>query len=135
MRVSPAGLRVPLSYLPGIGSGETNGVVVTSSEAEICLKRETLVGGASVHVGTISTVGLELGGVSAAFLEVIWVLLIITPDRKVQKDASASRKNIKNISLDESVSVRFGLKPDVWTAAAAIYKDKNIVETIEADTN
>jgi hypothetical protein len=25
-------------------------------------------------------------------------------------------------------------KPAIWTAAAAIYKDKNIVETVEAGT-
>jgi hypothetical protein len=56
MRVSPVGLRVPLSYLPGIGSGETDGVVVTLGEAEICLRRET------------SWRGLRLGGVSSAFL-------------------------------------------------------------------
>jgi hypothetical protein len=42
MRVSPVGLRVPLSYLSGIGSGETNGAVVTSGEAEFCLRWETL---------------------------------------------------------------------------------------------
>jgi hypothetical protein len=42
MRVSPASLWVPLSYLPRIGSGETDGVVVTLGEAEICLKRATL---------------------------------------------------------------------------------------------
>jgi hypothetical protein len=69
MRVSLAGLRVPLPYVPGIGSGETNRVVVTSSEAEICLKRETFGGGASVPVRKTSTVGLGLGGVSTAFLE------------------------------------------------------------------
>jgi hypothetical protein len=42
MRVFPAGLRVPLSYLPGIGSGEMGGTVVASGEAEICLRWETL---------------------------------------------------------------------------------------------
>ena len=29
----------------------------------------------------------------------------------------------------------FGLKIVVWTAPAAIYRDKNIVETIEVDTD
>jgi hypothetical protein len=42
MRVSPAGLRVPLSYLPRIGSDETDGAVVTLGEAKIFLRRETL---------------------------------------------------------------------------------------------
>jgi hypothetical protein len=42
MRVSSARLRVPLSYLPGIDSGETGKAVVTSSEVEIRLKWETL---------------------------------------------------------------------------------------------
>jgi hypothetical protein len=35
MRVTHAGLRVPLSYLPGIGSSEMNGAGVTPGEAEI----------------------------------------------------------------------------------------------------
>ena len=30
--------------------------------------------------------------------------------------------------------VRFGLKPAVWTAAAAIYRDKNIIEAVVAST-
>jgi hypothetical protein len=35
-------LRSPLSYLPGIGSGETDEAMVTSGEAEIFLRWETL---------------------------------------------------------------------------------------------
>jgi hypothetical protein len=42
MQVFPASLRVPLSYLLEIGSGEMDGAVVTSGEVEICLRRETL---------------------------------------------------------------------------------------------
>jgi hypothetical protein len=42
MSVFPASLRVPLSCLSGIGSGETDGAVVTSGEAEIPLRWETL---------------------------------------------------------------------------------------------
>jgi hypothetical protein len=42
MQVFPASLRAPLSYLSGIGSGETDGAVVTSGEAEICLRLETI---------------------------------------------------------------------------------------------
>jgi hypothetical protein len=42
MRVFPARLQAPLSYLRGIGSGETDRVVVTSGEEEICLRWETL---------------------------------------------------------------------------------------------
>jgi hypothetical protein len=38
MRVSPAGLWVPLSYLPEMGSGEMDGAMVTSGETEICLR-------------------------------------------------------------------------------------------------
>jgi hypothetical protein len=30
---------------------------------------------------------------------------------------------------------RFRLKTNVWTVAAVIYKDKNIVEAVEADTD
>jgi hypothetical protein len=42
MRVSPAGLQVPLSYLPGIGLGKTDIAVVTPGEAGFFLRRETL---------------------------------------------------------------------------------------------
>jgi hypothetical protein len=42
MQVSSASLWVPSSYLPEIGSGETDGAVVTLGEAEICLRQETL---------------------------------------------------------------------------------------------
>jgi hypothetical protein len=42
MRVSPASLWGPLSYLPGIGSSEMDGVVETSSKAEIYLRQGTL---------------------------------------------------------------------------------------------
>jgi hypothetical protein len=42
MRVFPASLWEPLSYLPGIGSSETDGVVVTLDQAKICLRWETL---------------------------------------------------------------------------------------------
>jgi hypothetical protein len=42
MRVFPTCFQTPLSYLPGISSGETDGAVVTSGEAEFCLRWETL---------------------------------------------------------------------------------------------
>jgi hypothetical protein len=42
MRVFPTSFRVPLPYLLGIISGETDGAVVTSGEAKICLRLETL---------------------------------------------------------------------------------------------
>lgn len=42
MRVFPARLQASLSYLHGIGSGETDGAMVTSGEAGICLRLETL---------------------------------------------------------------------------------------------
>jgi hypothetical protein len=41
MRVFPTCFWAPLSYLPGINSGETDGVMVTSGEAEFCLRWET----------------------------------------------------------------------------------------------
>jgi hypothetical protein len=31
--------------------------------------------------------------------------------------------------------VRFGLKPAVWTAAAAIHRDRNTLEAVEAGTD
>jgi hypothetical protein len=42
MRVFSTYFRAPLSYLPQISSGETDGAVVTSGEAEFCLRWETL---------------------------------------------------------------------------------------------
>jgi hypothetical protein len=57
MRVSPTGLRVPLSYLLGIGSGKTDGAAMTSGEVEILFEAGGPRGGAS-----------GLGGVSVAFL-------------------------------------------------------------------
>jgi hypothetical protein len=32
-------------------------------------------------------------------------------------------------------TIRFELKPTVWTTAAVIHRDKNIVEAVEADTD
>jgi hypothetical protein len=40
MRVFPTYFRASLSYLPGISSGEMGGAVVTSGEAEFCLRWE-----------------------------------------------------------------------------------------------
>jgi hypothetical protein len=42
MWVFPSYFLALLSYLPESGSGETNGVVATSGEAEFCPRQETL---------------------------------------------------------------------------------------------
>ena len=34
-----------------------------------------------------------------------------------------------------NLNSKVGLKPTVWTAAAAIHRDKNIVEVVETDTD
>jgi hypothetical protein len=42
MCVFPTSLEAPLSYLAGISLGKTDGAMVTSGEAKICLRWETL---------------------------------------------------------------------------------------------
>jgi hypothetical protein len=82
MRVFPACFRVPLSYLPGISSGETGGAVVTSGETEFCLRWETLGERPRVR-GYLDCFPLGLMSLlllSAFFGGIIWVPLIITPD-------------------------------------------------------
>jgi hypothetical protein len=85
MRVFPTCFGVPLSYLPGISSSETNEAVVTSGEAEFCLRWETLGERPRVrrYLGCFPLGVMSLLFLSAFFGGIIWVPLIITPTSQV----------------------------------------------------
>jgi hypothetical protein len=61
MRVFPSCFRTLLSYLPGISSGETDGAVATSGEAEFYSRWETFGRGLGLRATSpVSPRGLRL---------------------------------------------------------------------------
>jgi hypothetical protein len=73
--------RAPLSYLPEISSGEMDGAVVTSGEAEFCLRWETLRERPQVrrYLDCFPLGVMSLFLLSASFGVIIRVSRIITP--------------------------------------------------------
>jgi hypothetical protein len=94
MRVFPFCFRALLSYLPGISSSETDGAVATLGEAEFCTRWETLGERPRFkrYLGCFPSGVTPLLLLSAFFEGIIWVFLIITPDKLVATDTLISQR-------------------------------------------